>query len=548
MRRMSFYPRFAKVLTVMLSLCFFALGLPIGAYASSDPGIPPDLTAGFAYAKTIPLVSQPVQAVYAPDTGQYATLNSSGNLSLYDLSGTQLTPSHTFLENDPQNFGPDLVSDPTTNALYWINTTTNNIEALNLGGSSPQITVIAHDPNLPEYLSLGPSGQHLYVIDQGTSGNGDIGQLSLADPTTGFSTVALTSTADAPAAVYQATLGPVAFIPSALPDNVNNSGGSILRVSFSASAHALSTLADASIPSGVAMTPGGALVVSQADSNTVSLVYQASQATPQWLSPTTPPDALSDLPGQLQIGTPDQISVLGTNAASNPVWMVYDADTGVWTKPALGAPQGPLTASDGVVVSPTATNQLAVLNPNQGPALFTLAGTLPSLLTASSVQLATAPNGTLWLPNQNGAAALSPLTGAIENSVEATYGPSGGIALSSTGTPILTTSNPSGIFSPSTQTLTTTTDGSTPIALSSTANGTLWSLNTTNTGTELWNPSAGTTVPLNFSASGLIESSAGPIVTGAGQLAFTTNHILRLPRLVCFLTPKPTNILHFANR
>lgn len=522
MLKMSRLRRFAKGLCVTLSVSLFALGLPIGAYASSDPGIPPDLSTGFSYAKTIALASQPVQAVYASDTGQYATLNSSGNLSLYDLSGTELIPTVTFLENDAQNFGPDLVSDAGTDALYWINLTTNDIESLNLGVSHPQITVLAHDPNLPEYLSLGPSGQHLYVIDQGTSGNGDIGQLALSDPAAGFATLGLTSTADAPAAVYQSISGPIAFIPSAFPDNANNSGGSILRVSFSGSAHALSPLSDPSIPSGVAVSQTGALVVSQSDANTVNLVEQASQATPEWLPATTPPSAISGLAGQLQVGLTGQISVLGTTTTSNPVWMVYNGASGIWTEPNLGAPQGPLTESDGIIVSPTSSNQLSVLAADQAASLFPLANTLPAPLTASSVQGIAADDGTLWIPNQNGAAVVSPVNGSIETSVGTTYGPTGGIALSPTGTLLLTTDNPSGVFSPSTGTLTPTTDGSTPIALSTTANGSVWSLNTTTTGTELWNPDIGTTLPLSFSAQSLIISSTGPVAAGGGTLAFST--------------------------
>lgn len=118
--------------------------------------------------------------------------------------------------------------------------------------------------------------------------------------------------------------------------------------------------------------------------------------------------------------------------------------------------------------------------------------------------------------------AVSPVNGSIETSVGTTYGPTGGIALSPAGTPLLTTNNPSGVFSPSPGTLTPTTDGSIPIALSATANGSVWSLNITNTGTELWNPNTGTTLPLSFSAQGLIISSRGPVAAGGGTLAFST--------------------------
>ncbi len=518
MNVISFQRCLKLFLAVILGLFVFSMELPIGAFASSNPGIPPDLATGWVYSKTIPLISQPVQAVYAPMTGQIATLNSSGNLSLYTEAGSTLMADQTFLENDPQNFGPNLVSNPKTSALYWINMSTNNIETLNLTAAKPQVTVLAHDPNLPEYLTAGPSGRHLYVVDQGTSGNGDIGQLSLADPSAGFSSVALSLPADAPAAVYETSTGPMAFVPSALSSRLSGTGGSILRISFSGTPKTLSALADASIPSGVSVTPSGWLAVSQALSNTLNLVAQATQATPQWLAPTAPPDAISSLPGQLQVGTRDQISVLGTNAASNPVWMVYHSTRGTWTTPTVGAPQGPLSASDGVVVSPTTGTQLAVLSPS-GATLFTLAQTLPPPLYAPSVQMAVSATGTLWIPNQSGAAALSPQNGSLQSTVSTTYAPSGGLALTAAGAPILTTSNPPGIFEAASNLLTATPDTSTPIALSTASSGT-WSLNQASTGTELWNVGSGTLVPLSYNANSLANTSAGPVAAGSEQLDF----------------------------
>ncbi len=505
-----------------------------GTVAVAAAAVPPDLAAGYRYVSTLPLVSSPIQAVYQPTTGEVVGLDNAGNLAIYPSSGgTTLAPLVRVPENDAGNFGPNLVSDPQTPAVYWINMQTDTIETLNVSAPSPAISVVAEDSHLPEYLTMGPTGQHLYVIDAGSTGSGDIGQLSLADPAAGWTTLSLPAPASAAAAVYQSANGPIAFIPTAYPLN-GSSGGAILRAQFGANPQWLPPIPDnAGLPASLALSAKGTLiVVGQSFSTALSAVPNPLAATPRWLPPAMAPDALLSVPGSLAVGSPSDVSVLGINSANNPVWMVYSLTQGAWSLPALPTPQGPLSASARTVISPTSRPALDMLTPARAEPLA-LANILPAPLLepppGTAVQIPETSTGSLWLPDQGGAVALHPATGSLGTSVTDPDGPTGGAAVTPQAVLGLTNDNPPGISQDPGSAIGPPPGGATPVALAAGApQGGYWALLSGYQGTTLWSTASNQTYALATNYRNVVASAYGPILAGSGHLdVWTSGTVLK---------------------
>ncbi len=528
-----------RVLALVIAVTVGLTGLllpRVSTLAASPSSVPADLAAGYQYVSSLPLVSPPVQAVYMPPSGQLVGLDDSGNLTIYQPQGGQLAPVKTLLENDPGNLGPDLVSDPQSDSVYWINTSANTIEAMNLASKTPAISVVAKDSQLPLYLTVGPSGQHLYVVDQGSTGSGDIAQLSLTNPAAGFTRLSLNAPASAPAAVYQTATGPIAFVPTTFPLN-GSANGAIMRADFSASPHSLSAIADnLGLPASVGVSPQGALAVAQEYSTSLAIVPHPTAPTPTWLaSSPAAPDQTSSLPGSLQIGVSNQVSVLGQNAEGSPLWMVYSPSQGHWSLPSLPSPQGPLSAAQGTLISPTNTSLLDMLTSTGSAQQLTLANVIPGspliLYPGSTVQMATAADGSLWVPEQSGAVKVNPRSASLSTSVADAFIPSGGLALTKTGVLALTDSNPPGIFQQPGQVIGPPPGSRVPIAVAAGApGGGYWALLAEHGNPDLWSSANNQLTPLSANYSNVIDSAYGPILAGGGSLnLFSSATVLKSP-------------------
>lgn len=490
---------------------------PVGR--SAPPAVPADLAAGYIYESRLPWPASPLQAVYDPTTGDVVGMDPSGNVSVFAPAAQGYQRTRTIWQVDPENDGPDLVASPQGGTVYWLNPSQGTVEALSLTDSGAAPITVATDSADPQFLTVGPRGDHLYIVD----GNG-LSVVNLSAPGTAPLAVPLAVPADAPAAVYATATGDAVFLPSAVPSG-STPGGQILRlmVGPGAGATALPPLSDPRVPTALAVSPDGTVSVIEGYSDTLTVIanpLSASASGTEFEPPASPPaeDALALAPGSLFAPAGECIA-LGTDGAHDPVAMVYAIAPGTWqitSSPAIG----PWAEAGGAAVSPTGGS--GVILARSSLATEPLTGVLPALLPAAPVQIAADSNGSVWIPTMTGAVSVDPNTLAPAASVDDPASPTGGIALTANGI-ALADSNPARIALDSPtgtpQGTLSLPGGDIPLALASTAGEPDALVSEPSGAAGFWDPAGGGAVQaLPFAASNLAASAAGPVAVGANAL------------------------------
>lgn len=410
------------------SLFFLVLGRPALA-----AGPAPDLAPGYRFSRILPLPGPSVQAVYDPGMQEWVSMDDNGTLSVI-----QSQPNHllavvqSLIDNNPFDVSPNLVDDPATHTVFWINSTAKTVESIKLmaNPADDRIRTVAVDPSSSQFLSVGPRGQTLYLIDPFAS---TLSWLAIGGGAA--TTISLPETAYAPAAVYAAGNRVALFIPST--QNVAHPGeGSVMRVLVDPVANRagpVATLTDPRLPTSLAVssTTGTLFIAAGSPLNAASTLTAVPDAV---YAAAIPNDAkiapaglsIAQNPGDLAVDTAGQAVMLDTpSAGATTVMMTYDPAGGGFRSFGQAPAQGPLATSAGIVTTPGGGAVLTTVL-GTSPDAESVAGLLPSPLSAA--QMAVSPDtGALLVPNAAGAALLDPTTGAVTAQLTVPK-PSGGVA------------------------------------------------------------------------------------------------------------------------